>query len=76
MSFNMRNHSVNTGAAALLEQQAVASLVAPGGDSSTSPPRKLVDAIIFQATNKPAPEVRAQPILFRTDANSRAASGN
>jgi pyrroloquinoline quinone biosynthesis protein E len=41
-----------------------------------SPQRERVDAIIFQATNKPAPEVRAQPILFRTDANSRAASGN
>jgi pyrroloquinoline quinone biosynthesis protein E len=39
---------------------------------SKSPQRDRVDAIIFQAANKAAPEVRAQPILFRTDANSRA----
>jgi pyrroloquinoline quinone biosynthesis protein E len=38
---------------------------------SKSPQRERVDAIIFQAAHKPAPEVRTQPILFRTDANSR-----
>lgn len=39
---------------------------------SKSPQRERVDAIIFQAANKPAPDVETKPILFRTDANSRA----
>ena len=52
--------------------------LAPRGDAraadpvcSKSPQRERVDAIIFQAANKLAPEVRTQPIMFRTDANSR-----
>lgn len=39
---------------------------------SKSPQRGKVDAIIFQAAHKAAPDVEAKPILFRTDANSRA----
>ncbi len=39
---------------------------------SKSPQRGRVDAIIFQAANKTAPNVETKPILFRTDANSRA----
>ena len=39
---------------------------------SKSPQRERVDAIIFQATHKAAPEPMPQPMLFRTDANSRA----
>jgi pyrroloquinoline quinone biosynthesis protein E len=37
-----------------------------------SPQRGKVDAIIFQAAHKTVPDVQAKPILFRTDANSRA----
>ena len=37
-----------------------------------SPKRERVDAIIFQAAGKVALEVGEKPILFRTDANSRA----
>jgi pyrroloquinoline quinone biosynthesis protein E len=37
-----------------------------------SPQRDRVDAIIFQAAGKEALEVGEKPILFRTDANSRA----
>ena len=37
-----------------------------------SPQRDRVDAIIFQASGKVALEVAEKPILFRTDANSRA----
>ena len=39
---------------------------------SKSPQRERVDAIIFQATHMAAPEPMPQPMLFRTDANSRA----
>jgi pyrroloquinoline quinone biosynthesis protein E len=39
---------------------------------SKSPQRDKVDAIIFQAAHKAAPDVETKPILFRTDANSRA----
>nr|WP_314627288.1 pyrroloquinoline quinone biosynthesis protein PqqE [uncultured Noviherbaspirillum sp.] len=39
---------------------------------SKSPQRGKVDAIIFQAAHKAAPDVQTKPILFRTDANSRA----
>jgi pyrroloquinoline quinone biosynthesis protein E len=39
---------------------------------SKSPQRGKVDAIIFQAAHKAAPDVETKPILFRTDANSRA----
>ena len=39
---------------------------------SKSPQRERVDAIIFQAAHKAVPDVETKPILFRTDANSRA----
>jgi pyrroloquinoline quinone biosynthesis protein E len=39
---------------------------------SKSPQRERVDAIIFQAAHKAVPDVQTKPILFRTDANSRA----
>jgi pyrroloquinoline quinone biosynthesis protein E len=42
---------------------------------SKSPQRGRVDAIIFQAAHKAVPDMETKPIVFRTDANSRALIG-